>query len=80
MSALLSGGYTPLMMACEDGNLATVRSLASPETLEARNQVLSTQAGYTALGLAIKSGFPEIVKELITRGADVNSQNNVRVL
>lgn len=33
--------------------------------------------GYSALALAVKSGFVDIVELLITRGADVNTRNNV---
>lgn len=71
MKGTLAGGYTELMMACEDGDMEAVRALASSGPLEARNQ-----AGYTALGLAIKAGQGEIVRELLTKGADVNARNN----
>ena len=33
--------------------------------------------GYSALALAVKNGFVDIVELLITRGADVNTRNNV---
>lgn len=71
MKGTLAGGYTELMMACEDGDMEAIRALASSEALEARNQ-----AGITALGLAIKAGQADIVNELLSRGADVNAKNN----
>jgi len=71
MKGTLAGGYTELMMACEDGDLEAVRALATSEALAARNQ-----AGYTALGLAIKAGQGEVVRELLSKGAEVNARNN----
>lgn len=42
MKGTLAGGYTHLMMAAEDGDLPTVRSLVTSESLDARNQVFLT--------------------------------------
>lgn len=35
-------------------------------------------SGYTALGVAIRLGEQQIVKKLISHGADINTMNNVR--
>jgi ankyrin repeat protein len=72
-----SGGFTQLMMACEEGDLHRVKAMLPSPHLNAKNQVRNIQHGYSALALAVKSGHLAIVKELISAGADINSRNNV---
>ena len=69
----LLGGYTLLMVACEDSDLPRVKSLLPSPTLNDKNQ-----SGYSALALSVKIGSAEVAKVLIAQGADINSVNNVR--
>ena len=68
----LLGGYTLLMVACEDSDLERVKALLPSPSLNDKNQ-----SGYSALALSVKSGSFEVAKLLIEQGADVNSVNNV---
>lgn len=70
-AGVVSGGYTHLMIACEEGDLEKARSLLSSSNLNAKNQ-----HGYTSLALAIKGGFLDLVKLLIDNGASPNAINN----
>jgi ankyrin repeat protein len=74
----LSGGYSYLMIAAEEGDLGKVRAILPSQQLNAKNQVSPTQAGYTALALAVKNRQLHVAEELIAKGGDVNSTNNVR--
>lgn len=74
-----SGGYTQLMMACEEGDIHRVRAILPSPHLNSKNQVRYRQHGYSALALAVKAGYQQIVKELIAFGADINSKNNVTI-
>ena len=69
----VTGGYTPLMMAAEEGNLSRVRQYISKSQLNQKND-----SGYTALALAVKSGKFDVVQELLKQGSDLNSRNNVK--
>jgi ankyrin repeat protein len=68
----VTGGYTPLMMAAEEGNLSRVRQFLPKSNVNQKND-----SGYSALALAVKSGKIEVVQELIKHNSDVNSRNNV---
>ena len=68
----VTGGYTPLMMAAEEGNLSRLKQFIAKSNLNQKNE-----SGYSALALAVKSGKAEIVSELLKHGCDVNSKNNV---
>ena len=68
----VTGGYTPLMMAAEEGNLSRVKQFIPKSQLNQKND-----SGYSALALAVKSGHLDIVQELIRQGSDFNSRNNV---
>ena len=69
----VTGGYTPLMIAAEEGNLSRLKQYLLKSQINQKND-----SGYSALALAVKSGQPEIVKELLKQKADVNSKNNVK--
>lgn len=69
----VTGGYTPLMMAAEEGNLQKVQDFVKRSKINERNE-----SGYSALALAVKKGHFDIAIFLIDKGADVNSKNNVR--
>lgn len=71
-SGVVSGGYTHLMIACEEGDIEKAKNLLGTSNVNAKNQ-----HGYTALALAIKGGFTELVKILLTAGASPNAVNNV---
>lgn len=70
-----SGGYNLLMLKAEEGDFDEVRKLLS----DAKSFDVNAQNknGYTALSLATKGGFYEIVQTLINVGANVNINNNV---
>ncbi|CAG9323096.1 unnamed protein product [Blepharisma stoltei] len=67
----VTGGYTPLMIAAEEGNLERVKQFLPKSQINQKNE-----SGYTALALAAKSGHLAVAKELIKNGADVNARNN----
>ena len=73
-SGVVSGGYTHLMIACEEGDTEKAKSLLGSSNINAKNQ-----HGYTALALAIKGGFTELVRLLLEAGASPNAINNVWV-
>lgn len=66
------------MIAAEEGDLAKVRAILPSQQINAKNQVNSTQSGYSALALAVKSRQLVVAEELIAKGADINSTNNVK--
>jgi ankyrin repeat protein len=61
-----------LLAACERGDLDAVKQLLASEQLEFRNA-----QGYTALQIAARMGFTDIVQVLAAAGASVNAANNV---
>ena len=65
-------GYTPLHYACNRGHAAVASELlrAHPSLLHLR-----TDAGDSALHLAVYSGNMLLVEQLLDRGADINAQN-----
>lgn len=67
----VTGGYTPLMMAAEEGNLSRVKQYIPKSQINQKND-----SGYTALALSVKSGKFEVVQELLRQGSDINSRNN----
>lgn len=77
MSVGLSDGYTVLMMTVEEENYVNVQKMLPNSTINYKNKVIITQHGYSALAIAIKSGYTDIAQLLIDSGADVNSLNNV---
>ena len=62
-----------LLSATEQGDLESVQALTISENLEEKN----TQ-GFTALAIACKLGFSDIVQVLLDSKANANSQNNVK--
>lgn len=69
----VTGGYTPLMIASEEGNLSRLKQYIPKSQVNQKND-----SGYSSLALAVKSGHLEIVKELLRCQSDVNSKNNVK--
>lgn len=69
-----TGGYNLLMLKAEEGNIEEVHRILT----ESKNVDINAgnKKGYTALALAIKSGNIELVKLLLTVGADPNRKNN----
>jgi len=63
------------MLKVEEGNYDEVHRILT----EIRNIDInsSNKKGYTALALGVKAGHLEIVKLLISAGAEVNTKNNV---
>ncbi|XP_026179099.1 KN motif and ankyrin repeat domain-containing protein 3 [Mastacembelus armatus] len=70
-------GYTAIMLAAlstvkEDGDMAVVKKLFSQGNVNAK----ASQAGQTALMLAVSHGRQEMVRALLECGADVNVQDD----
>lgn len=72
----LLGGYTPLMMAVDKGDLKLIRSLIPNSNINELNDVMNIQKGDSALTLAVKHGNLEIIKELAVFSS-VDLCNNV---
>jgi ankyrin repeat protein len=70
MDYSLRGGFDPLMMACERNDLDYVLQLLPQSRINHKNE-----KGETCLSVAVKLGFEDLVKELISHTADVNTQN-----
>ncbi|CAH0394350.1 unnamed protein product [Bemisia tabaci] len=64
--------YTPLLLACLEGHVATVSYLLG----EGANVNAQTNSGETGLILACEANNLELAKLLLNRGADVNLRNN----
>ncbi|KAK2835340.1 hypothetical protein Q5P01_015824 [Channa striata] len=70
-------GYTAIMLAAlstvkEEGDMAVVKKLFSQGNVNAK----ASQAGQTALMLAVSHGRQEMVRALLECGADVNLQDD----
>lgn len=64
--------WTPLHIACYNGDLTTVtRLLKIPLNIDEKDNY-----GCTALHRAVQSGFYVLVQTLLNKGADANIQNN----
>jgi len=70
----ITGGYTPLMVAAEQGDISRIKQYLPKSNVNQANE-----SGYTALALAVKSGQTQAVRELLDQGADPNTRNNVRL-
>jgi len=70
----ITGGYTPLMVAAEQGDIGRIKQYLPKSNVNQANE-----SGYTALALAVKSGQTQAVRELLDQGADPNTRNNVRL-
>ncbi|XP_014289235.1 ankyrin repeat and SOCS box protein 13-like [Halyomorpha halys] len=66
-------GYTPLLCACEDGHVKEAHLLLSHLTAALD---YSDDYGYTALHYAALSGSQEIVKLLLSLGANEDARTN----
>jgi uncharacterized protein len=73
VNAINNDGFTPLMVACREGNAEIVESLIG------HNANLNAQyhSGETSLVFASYNGNLRIVKSLIKAGADINLSNNL---
>ena len=63
------------MMACEKNDIDSLKSLIGTSKIDHKNEVKKMQRGETCLSIAVKLGYEEIVKELISHKANVNCQN-----
>lgn len=61
------------LASCERGDLSEVKSLLNSSHIEVKNS-----RGATGLSLCAKHGHLEILKILLSLGADVNTTDNVR--
>lgn len=67
-------GWTPLMHAVSDGNYAIVKLLLAHPAIDIH--AVDNIFGSNALMIAVKNGNEKIIKELLKKGADVNSRDN----
>ena len=63
------------MLRAEEGNFDEVQNLLSGLRQIDINSI--NKKGYTALAIAVKNGYLEIVRILLSKGASVNTKNNV---
>lgn len=73
MAAPLLGGYTLLMVACEERDLTRVQSLLSSHDVNA-----CSDSGSTALTLAVRANDIEIARILLQSGANVDWLNKAK--
>ena len=66
-------GWTPLMLAAEQGHLRTVQALLNAPAI---NINAKNPHGVTAVYIAVQHGKDDVVKALINKGADVNIADN----
>jgi len=71
-SLVREDGTTPLMDACNAGDLAVAVHLLE----SGANPNIRARVGWTALMSAVKKGHPKIVQRLLASGADPNSADN----
>jgi ankyrin repeat protein len=69
-------GETALMTAARTGNVAAAKVLLDNG---AKIDAKETWQGQTALHWAVAQKHPDMVKELITRGADVNARSSTKI-
>jgi len=69
--AIEDGGYTDLHSAAQDGDLASVRDLLNQDC----NLNQFDECGNTPLLYASQGGHHDVMKLLITTGADVNAHD-----
>lgn len=67
-------GETTLMTCSRTGNLETVKTLIREK---ADVNAMENRRGQTALMWAISQGFPDIARQLILAGADVNAKSHM---
>jgi hypothetical protein len=72
-AALLPAGYTPLMWAASQGDIACLRRLLASHRVDVNAR--HPQDGCTALLLAVKEGDFDAAQALILAGADVNASD-----
>ena len=72
---------TDLLLACHAGDCPAVRACLHDNRELARQAVITDQSeqGYTALDVAARGGYAEIVRLLALAGADVNSRSGAAV-
>ena len=73
-------GAERLLRACHTGDCEAVRAQLHENRDLARKAVITEQSerGYTALDVAARGGYVEIVRLLLESGADVNSRSGTR--
>jgi len=64
------------MLRAEESNYDEVLNILTSNRQIDINAI--NRKGYTALAIAVKTGSYDIVKLLISKGADVNMKNNVK--
>ena len=64
------------MLHCEEGNLGEVKRHIEQHASDIDTEQ-TNENGFTPLALAIKNRNLEVVKYLISKGANVNSSNKV---
>ena len=62
-------GVTPLFIACQEGQAEVVQLLLAAPGIDVEAQ---DPEGVTALYISVQNNFPDIVEQLVRRGADVN--------
>ncbi|HSC57674.1 MAG TPA: ankyrin repeat domain-containing protein, partial [Nitrospira sp.] len=74
VKAANSFGVTPLLLACVNGNAATIEALLKAGV---DPKAVLSELGETPLMMAARSGNPDAVNLFLSRGVDVNARENV---